>query len=255
MSPFLKPNLKIVVQDALKDTKGRYGIFIKNLNSGEEFKLKEHDQFQPGSLYKLWLMGAVFEEIKSGDLNEDDQLSNSVDHLNQAFEIDPSEAELTTGDISLSVKSAIEQMITISHNYAALLLTEKVSVSKIADFLTRYQFSESSVGDNLATTPQDIGLFFEKLYNGEIINAEYSQKMLDLLVKQQINDRLPKLLPEGTKIAHKTGDINYFENDGGIVYSPKGDYIIVVLSETDSPEAAGQKVAEISKIVYDYFQK
>lgn len=255
VSPFVKPNLSNILENSLKDTKGRYGIYIKNLKSAEEFKLREHEGFQPGSLYKLWLMAAVFEKIKSGQLQENEVLSDNIEDLNKKFEIDPQDAELTEGSIELTVNSAIEQMITISHNYAALLLTEEVGVSKIADFLKRYNFNQSSVGDNLKTTPSDIALFFEKLYKGEVIDTDYSQKMLDILAKQHVNDRITKLLPEGTKVAHKTGDIDFFENDAGIVYSPNGDYILVVLSETDSPQAAGERIAQISKLVYDYFQR
>lgn len=198
-------------------------------------------------------MALTFEKIKSGEITEDEILSDSIANLNSKFEISPGEAELTSGYIDMSVKESLEQMITISHNYTALLLTDKVGVSKVADFLNRYGFNDSSVGDNVTTTPSDMGLFYEKLYKGEIVGQEYSQKMIELLSKQQIRDRIPKLLPEGIKVANKTGDIGYFENDGGIVYAPNGDYIIVVLSETDSPSKAADKIAEISKIIYEYF--
>lgn len=44
-------------------------------------------------------------------------------------------------------------------------------------------------------------------------------------LKQKINDRIPKFLPKEVVVAHKTGDMDYFEHDVGIVYTPKGDYI------------------------------
>lgn len=260
-SPFIKPGfivkdeLREAVENSLKDNKGRFGIFIKNLKTNQSYMLNEHQVFQPGSLYKIWLMAAVFEKIKSGDLKEDDILSNEVSNLNRMFGIDPDQAELTEGTIELPIKSAIDQMITISHNYSALLLTNKIGESQIADFLTRYGFSESSLGNPLKTTPLDLALFFEKLYKGEIIDAEYSKRMLDILSKQQVSDRIPKFLPTGTRIAHKTGDIEYFENDAGIVFTDKGDYIIVVLTETDSPQDVADKIAQISKAAYDYFTR
>ena len=79
--------------------------------------------------------------------------------------------------------------------------------------------------------------------------------MLDLLKKQKLNNKLPANLPEGVEIAHKTGEIGYFTHDAGIVYTSKGDYIIVVLSQSDMPSAAEDRIASISKNVYDYFQK
>ncbi len=251
----VKSSLEKAILSALQNSNGRYGVYIKNFKTKETYAINPHGHFEPGSLYKIWIMAAVYEKIKTGDLKEDDVLTDSVEDLNNIFDIPPDQAELTDGDITLSVHDGLEQMITISHNYAALLLTKEVGVQKVADFLKKYQLNESSVGDNLTTTPADIGKFYDQLYQGRIIDSQYSQKMLDLLSRQQINDRIPKNLPPSTKVAHKTGDIDFFENDGGIVFSPKGDYIIVVLSESDLPQAADDKIADISLAVYQYFNK
>ena len=128
----------------------------------------------------------------------------------------------------------------------------------ISKFLAKFDFKESKVysnGDDPQTTPSDIALFFEKLYKDEFADAENTAKMLELLKNQQLNNKLPKLLPEGTIIAHKTGEIDYFSHDGGIVFAPKGDYIIVVFSKSDIPAAAEDRIAQISKEAYNYFNR
>ena len=252
---FHRENLQSVVKKELEGVDGRYGIYIKNLKTGETFEQNGKQSFAPGSLYKLWVMGVVFQQIKDGKLKEDDLLPADVAKLNRDFGIPQGEAELKSGVLNFSVKSATEQMITISHNYAAMALTQKVGQTALADFLKQYGFSNSAVGDDLKTTPLDIGKFFEKLYKGEIIDAEYSQRMVEILARQTINDRIPKYLPSGTKIAHKTGDLGYFENDGGIVYSLGGDFIIVALTETNHPDIADEKIARISEVAYKYFNK
>lgn len=254
VTPFAKPNLKQVVDNELRGEKGKYGIYIENLKTGETFAKNEHESFEAGSLYKLWLLGAVFEKIKDGTLKEDEILSGDIADLNTKFDIASDEAELTEGEITLTVKDAIEQMITISHNYSALLLTSKMGSSKINDFILKYGFNESSPGPPVKTTASDMARFFEELYAGRIIDKESSEKMLEILSRQQVRDRITKNLPGGVRVAHKTADIGFFEHDVGIVFTPKGDYVIVVLTETDSPEKTAQKIAEISKAVYEYFQ-
>lgn len=234
---FLNPTLKTVIAKSMDGAQGRYGIYIKNLKTGETYSSNEKEIFKSGSLYKLWVMQKVFEKIKEGVLKEDETLSENIDDLNRKFAISADDAELTGGTIDLTVKSALQQMITISHNYSALLLLNKVG--------------NSGIPTELKTT--DAGLFFEKLYKKQMINENYSDQMLDLLARQQINDRIPKLLPTGTRVAHKTADLNFFEHDAGIVFSPKGDYIIVVLTESDSPQTAGERMANLSKAVFDYF--
>ncbi|KKQ37961.1 MAG: Beta-lactamase, partial [Candidatus Levybacteria bacterium GW2011_GWC2_37_7] len=188
----------------------------------------------------------------------DEVLSEDVRVLNQDFNIDPESSELTGGTITLTVKDALKQMITISHNYSALLLTKRIKLSNVAKFLETNGFKDSSVGgsgDSPKSTADDIALFFEKLYKGELANTQYTKEMLDLLKAQTLNDKLPKYLPKGTVVAHKTGEIDYLSHDGGIVYTPKGDYIIVVLSESEFPSGAEDRIAQISKSVFNYFAK
>lgn len=236
---FERAGLEKEVEKLLQNIDGRYGIFIKNLSTQETFAQKEQEIFESGSLYKLWVMVATFEKIKQGKIKEDDPLVANIATLNKKFDLDGEEAEFQEGSIEFSVSSALKQMITISHNYAALALLDKVGSTSISN----------------KVTAKDTAEFLEKIYKGEMIDQEYSWKMMDLLAGQTINDRIPKYLPEGTKVAHKTGDIGFFENDAGIVFSPKGDFIIVVLSETKDPALAADTIAQISKAVYDYFNK
>lgn len=249
-------SLDKVVQKALEGTKGSYGIVVKNLKTGKSFYFNEHKTYQPGSLYKLWVMAVVYKQIQEGSLTKDQILSEDVTTLNDKFDIDPESAEQTEGIVTLSVYDALNQMITISHNYAALLLTEKVKLSTVAEFLKENNFNESTVGtdySNPTTTPYDIALFFEKLYKGELANEQFTKEMIDLLKSQQLNDKLPKYLPKEINIAHKTGEIDFATHDSGIVYAPSGDYLIVVLSESDFPSGAADRIARISKAVYDNF--
>lgn len=254
----IENSLKDIVDDVLVGAKGTYGIAIKNLKTGEDYYLNGHLSFETGSLYKLWVMVTVFQQIQEGRLTEEEALSRDVTALNREFGIDPSDAELTDGTINFIVRDALNQMITISHNYAALILTEKVKLSSVATFLRTNGFKESTVGingDAPKSTPSDIALFYEKLYRGKFADEQYTKRMVDLLKGQQLNDGLPKYLPAELQVAHKTGDIGWFKHDAGIVFTNQGDYIIVVMSESSSPPGAQERIALFSKAVYEYFTK
>lgn len=246
-------DLKKLVEENIGDSKDDYSIVIKNLSSDLNFVLNEHKPYEAGSLYKLWVMACVYNQIKSGVLNKDEVLSESIPTLNAKFGIDPNNAELSDGYITLTVEEALNQMITISHNYSALLLTEKIGLQSMADFLKDNGFKESSVrltSSPPQTSAYDTALFFEKLYKGELNDATNTVEMLNLLKNQKLNGGIPKYLPQDLQVAHKTGDIGYFKHDVGIVYDPKGDYIISILSETPNPAAAQEKIANLSKDVY-----
>lgn len=250
--------LRLTVQDVLIDASGEYAIVISNLKSGESYSFNEHKVFDSASLYKLWVMGAVYEQIQSGVWREYTLLSESVEVLNRGFNIASESAELSEGTISMPVKTALERMITISDNYSAHLLSWKLKSSKIIEYMKAKGFAKSTLGSLDAlptTTAYDIALFFEKLNKGQLASTEYSQKMISLLKAQQLNNKLPKLLPKEIVIAHKTGELGLTTHDAGIVYSAKGDYIIVVLSKSSRPKDAEVVISQISKAVFDYFEK
>lgn len=248
--------LSQTVESALSGAEGTYGIVINNLHSGQGYQLNEHKRFDTASLYKLWVMAVVYQDIQAGKLREDQVLSQDVSVLNDEFEIASESAEQTSGTITLSVADALKKMITVSDNYAALLLTEKVHLSHIAAFLQQNGFAESSVGingDAPSSTASDIALFLEKLYNGKLADKTYTKEMIQLLQEQQLNRKLPKYLPDSLVVAHKTGELDTYSHDAGIVYAPSGNYIIVILTESDDPPSAEERIAEISKDVYNYF--
>lgn len=250
--------LENIVNQAFEDTKGKYSVVIKNLKTGENYSLNEHKKYDAASLYKLWVMATAFRLIQDGILKEDEILKQDIAKLNDTFNISSESAEQTEGIIQLSISDAIEQMIIISDNYAALLLSEKVRLSRVETFLQTYGFSESKVGldgTDPATTASDIALFFEKLYTGKLANTLYSEEMIRFLKGQKLNHKLPKYLHPGTVVAHKTGELNQFSHDAGIVYTPQGDYIITVLSETDVPSQAEKNIATLSRDVYTYFMQ
>lgn len=254
LSSLTKEPIKEIIDRSQQGTKGTYAIVIKNFASGDTYYTLERKQFMSASLYKLWIMAVTVDLIEKGKLKESDTLARTIPSLNAQFRIASESAELKEGNISMTVGQALHKMITVSHNYAALLLSDKVGLKNVTTFLKDNGFSESSIGQPPKTSAADTAKFFEKLYNGELISKTASEKMLSLLKQQEWDDRIPKYLPEEIDVAHKTGELEYVKHDAGIVFSPKGDYIFVVLSETNNPKAAAERIASLSKAVYEYFQ-
>ncbi len=249
-------SLQQSVAEALEGTQeGTYAVVIKNLKTGERYTFNEAREFNSGSLYKLWVMTTAFHQIQLEKLNEDEVLQEDIAVLNELFQIATDSAEQTEGTITLTVKEAIEQMITLSDNYAALLLAARVKNSNVSEFFKNNGLVQSKLGEPPITTASDIALFFEKLYLGRLANQEQTTEMIDILKRQTINTKIPKYLPKGVSIAHKTGELGPFSHDAGIVYSDTGDYIIVVLSESENPTEAEERIANISQNVYKYFSR
>jgi beta-lactamase class A len=97
----------------------------------------------------------------------------------------------------------------------------------------------------------------EKLYRRQFLSREVSEKCLALLNQQKINDRIPKALPEDeVSVAHKTGLERHICHDAGIVYTPKGDFLICVLVKHGNRFAKPAKklISDIALASYNFYK-
>jgi len=103
--------------------------------------------------------------------------------------------------------------------------------------------------ENNVTTPIDMTNLLHKIYDGKTPNREWSDFALDVLYHQQLNDRIPRFLPNGTLVAHKTGTIGPVRNDAGIIYINEHSHVIlsefVMWNPPSEPENARKGVFEI----------
>ncbi len=93
------------------------------------------------------------------------------------------------------------------------------------------------------------------LYPDEITQEE-CQDMLDMLELNDLVQLLEAGLPPGTVIAHKLGYVDETYGDAAIVYSPKGDYIIVLALYNPvwlEWDVASPIFARVSQLTYDHF--
>ncbi|MEK7519134.1 MAG: acetate--CoA ligase family protein [Patescibacteria group bacterium] len=72
----------------------------------EYFSQNEKRIYEPASLYKLWVLGAAFKQIKEGKLNRNEIISRDVKDLNEIFDIASDSAELTEGTVTMKVSDA-----------------------------------------------------------------------------------------------------------------------------------------------------
>lgn len=240
------------VNDALVGSQGTYSVVVKDLQTGDMYTRNADQTYATASLYKLWTMAVVYQFIEEGRLQKDQVLSATVADLNEAFSIPPEEAERTEGEITMTISEALERMITVSENYPAHLLTREVGLASLNSFLANKKLTESSTGSPPKTTANDLALFYEKLYRGEIVSKASSEEMIELLKRQTLNDRIPKYLPKSVEVAHKTGELGSVKHDAGIIYTDKGDYIMIFLSESSNQLQAAERIAMMADNIYTY---
>lgn len=125
------------------------------------------------------------------------------------------------------------------------------------------------------TTPSDMGALLADIYQcaqsggGALIaafpgkiNQAACQQMIEYLKRDKIGVLLEAGIPEGTQIAHKHGWISgpsgIIQNisDAGIVYTPGGNYVIVIFVYHPVQtvwEPVSEMIAGLSQAIYNYF--
>ena len=246
--------LTSLIERFVQTKEGRYGVAVKNLKTGEIALYKATEQFEAASLYKLNLMYGAFELAGKGELSLDDQMT--VTEM-AATGYGDGDATLEVGE-TVSVREAVERAITVSDNTCAHALLEKLPVWKINDSFKKLGLKQTEINAGTRTSPQDMLRLMEMIADGKALSTDASRQMLTLLLRQEINDRLPLYLPEGVPVAHKTGNLTGLRHDAGIVYGPSGPYVIAVLvdglkDELPGDNTATDDIADLSRAVYDYF--
>lgn len=227
-SPVVNTQVENIFKVDLPALDGKWALVVMNLKNGQTYNYNQNDVFQSASLYKLATMWTTFKSIEDGKLTKESTISG------------------------WNVEDALSAMITVSNNDAALALSEKLGWSSIQKLMIAEGFTsfDLTAKDSPKVNAKDVAKLLERIYTNTAVSKEASEQMKDLLFAQQINDRIPALLPKDVKVGHKTGEIDNFRHDAGIVLGKKGDYIFVFLAET-TPEYAVSQIAKMSQKIYN----
>jgi beta-lactamase class A len=239
------------VVERLSGRSGKFGVAIKDLASGRGVLIDADGEYEAASLFKLWVMYEVYKQREAGNVSFAEHLVLTERHV--AYDLGTLDRP---AGASIPLVEALERMITISDNSSAILLTDRVGAFNInRDLRELGMLHTRLILDDLVTSPADVLGFLEMLAQGEAVSPQASAEMIHLMARQRINDRIPKLLPEGVVVAHKTGNLPGVVNDVGVVYGPEAAFIIAVLTSNTTNEAeAARATGDLAATAYEHFR-
>jgi len=253
----LLDSVAAVIKQARQDFPGQTGIYFIDMESDLKLDYDGERQFESASLMKLVVVAELYRLIQVGQLGLDHPLELKKEHIvggsGDLKELEPG--------MTFPIRVLLEKMITQSDNTATQMLTEfltKDALNKSTKNLGLrgttinrdiYDFGAIERGQDNYITARDAAVLMEQLAREELPGSE---EMHLILERQQRNDMIGAGIPEGLKVAHKTGELNNVLHDVGIVYAPKGSYVLAMLSDqvSDKPRA----VQVFSKLSQDIFK-
>lgn len=237
--------LKTELTRRVNSYSSKWSVYLKDLTTGNVISINERAQ-ESASLIKLYVMGAVMQEIQNGNLEMNDTTKHLLDEM-----------------ITVSDNSATNELV----RYLNKDHDHKKGMKKVNAFIKAQGFEYTHEYNGLedtslwydadtknTTSAKDCGRLLERIYRGEFISHLASRQMEELLLNQQVTYKIPSTIPSESRVANKTGETSDCENDAAIVYTPKGDYILCIMScEVSSKSSAVDSLQEMSSLIYSYF--
>ena len=227
---------------------GKAGVVIAFPGVPEPiFSTDADTPFIAASLYKLGVLLRIESLVESGTLSYDDTITIADADVTIDGSNEPAGTVLTIDD-------ALEQMITYSDNGSALALLRvygapATNAKLAAAGIKGFRVAETPDEDYMVTA-RALTMYFDLLATRRLLSPAASDRMLARLQRQTINDRLPRDLPAGVPVAHKTGDLVGFIHDAGVIQAADGPRIAVVLTAGGTDAEARDLIAKIGATVY-----
>lgn len=234
------------LEDLIANKKDDYGVYVKDLGTRRVAAVNEDKVFYAASLFKVPVMFEVFRQHALGiiDLNE----SLTVTEYYAAFDLG---TQATREGDQVTIADALRFMMSVSDNTSANMLLDRVGSPNVSATLAALGARDTNLlTEDLPLTAADMGILLETIAAGAGLDEESKAQMLALMASEAADNGLAAGVPRGTIVAHKTGNWDNATHDAGVVFSPRGSYVIVVLSSKDHDTAL---IRDISSFVYLYF--
>lgn len=233
--------LEELINQELEDNSGEWSVYVKNLDTGK-FVSVNNKQIYAASLIKLFAIAGAYQQINEGILSE----SDIYDTLFNMITVSDNEA---FNSVVWSIGRYYINQWCSENGYDNTVQCHGLYPASNADGLDIW------AGYNMTDT-EDVGKLLESIYKGECVSKECSEKMLEMLLKQEYRDKIPAGIPDKVKVASKTGETDDVNHDSAIVYSDGADYVLVIMTEIPGTAYnCDSQLAALSKTVYEYFNE
>ena len=220
------------LQQALADlrttTRGTFAFCVHDLDTGTQALVDAGESFAAASVIKLPIMLKLLEMVATGAVSLDQTApltewqktggSGIFQHFQEG-------TQFALGD-------ACTAMIAISDNTATNMLLDVTGIAPVNELLVRMGCARTRLHRYIGkpemagppgpsqAAPLEVGHLLELLARRAILTPPLCETAITMLRRQTIRTVIPRLLPERTPVAHKTGSLDGIRHDAGIIWRP-----------------------------------
>jgi beta-lactamase class A len=261
--------------------KGKVAVAVKDLTSGEEYSLNADEVMPTASLIKLPVMVETYWQAEEGrakldmmlTLKKDPKVGGSgvlVYHFSDGA--------------CFPLRDAVRLMIVYSDNMATNMVLDQIGLPSTNARMGKLGLPETRINAKVfradtridqergkkyglgSTTAREMVRLLELIETGKVVTPAACKEMLGHLKACDDKEKMTRLLPPGTVVAHKTGSVNASKTDAGIIYVPDPAdkkktraLALCVLTDENKDQRwvleneAQVTIAKIARAAYDHF--
>lgn len=258
------------------DAQGKVSVSARIIEDSTLFQYYGDELCVLQSVFKFPVALAVLDKIDKGEFSLQHKIHFTPEYV-QRYTFSTMKDSFYNGNINVTFDKLIHYMVSQSDNIACDALIHHLGKPKylekylhklgIEDVMIKYdEMGMHKKWNNQyrnVCSPNAMTLLLTKFYTGKVLSKNNTAYLYQVMVETTTGaNRIVKLLPEGTEVAHKTGTsdtqdgITAAVNDCGIIKLPNGKHLAVAIFVNDckaTPEVMESVIARIAKLLYDTY--
>ncbi len=264
------------ILEVIHTSGAKMGVALRHLETGEEIMIDADAYYPLASVVKIPILVEACHQMALGEFSPEDRWVLKTEDKNLPsgvltfFEdgLTPTVRDILTLMIIISDNTATDIMIKrlgkpainsrmetlgLTHTHVRMTVRElfeqilpnadptqdlyELAIAEKKEGSRKDTLVYQLTPENNVATPRDLTELLCLIFAGKTPDRKWSEFALKILLLQQLNDRIPRFLPAGTRCAHKTGTIGGVRNDSGIIYVGDNSHVALTLFATWDEEA------------------
>jgi beta-lactamase class A len=243
---------------------GVAAVAIVDLGDGRQLLSNADHVAASASTIKLAILAELYRQSQQGGPArlDDAYVVKASDLVPDSYVL----GGLTPGVTRLTNRDLATMMIAVSDNSAANILIDRVGMENVNALLRSLGMTHTCLrrkmmdtraaqeGRENTATARELAQLLESIYSGRLLNAAMTSEFLKVLSTPK-DSWIPRMLPDGLKVANKPGSLGGIRNDAGIVFLEGRPFVVCVMTSYLRYGEDGERaISEIARAAFEYFE-
>ncbi len=205
---------------------GTFAFLTKDLRTSEQVGIRLEEAFPAASTIKVPIMLAMLERVRRGEVALSDTMALTAWHKTGGSGVFQHFHE----GLKVTLEDACTAMIVLSDNTATNMVLDATGIERVNQLLDQAGCHRTRLHRYLGkpdmpgpagpsqAVPAELGRLMELVWRHELLTPQLCRRALLFMRRQQHRALAPRLLPEGTALAHKTGSLDGVRHDFGLFW-------------------------------------